>query len=183
MLTFAPSSEETRIYEALVLLPMDVAGPALTEEMANIEQLFAEKGGKPLYKEDWGRQGLAYPVKRHREGRFVLFVYELPPSAAPVLEAALRLERGVLRHLLVRVPEHYAFTTFTERMEQWRKEEEKHTQAEEAMREERLKQRIVRRAARVAPPPPETSTAPSAVEGAQLEAELGKLISDEDLHL
>lgn len=182
MLTFAPSSEDVRIYEALVLLSLTLHEQELRETLTAIKQLCAEKGGTLLYQEDWGRQGLAYPIRKHREGRFVLFVYELPPSAVPAFDAALLLEKGILRHLLVKTPQHYELVTFSDRMEAWQREKEEHLREEEQRKEEKVRQRIVERAARAVPavaPPP----APTAVEDVVLEKELGKIISDEDLRL
>lgn len=184
MLTFAPSSEDVRIYECVVLLPLELSEQALKEQLAALEQAFSEKGGKLLHQEDWGRQGFAYPVEKHREGRYVLFVVELLPSTAPSVDATILLEKGVLRHLLVKAPKHYELTPFAERMEAWRKEEERQTQEEEQTKEEQLKQRIVKRATRATPPVAESPTQPQAgVPGTQLEEGLGKIISDEDLHL
>jgi len=183
MLTFAPSSDTVCLYECLVLLPLELADHALQQEVASIEQLFSEKGGKLLHKEDWGRQGLAYPIRKHREGRFVLFVYELPPDAAPALDAALRLEKGILRHLLTKTPKHYALMTFTERTETWHIEQERSAQKEEESKEERLKQRIVKRAMKVIPPASGNTAPEEEVKSVQLEEELGKIISDKDLHL
>lgn len=182
MQTFAPSSEETRIYECLVLVPLDLTEHTLKEELTAVEQLFSEKGGKLLFREDWGRQGLAYPIKRHREGRFVLFVYELPPNVVPSLDTALLLQKGVLRHLLVKTPKKYTLLSFAEHTEAWSKEREKLAQEEEATKEERLKQRIVRRATRALPPSMEVHPQEQ-IAGEKLEEELGKIISDEDLRL
>ena len=111
----------------------------------------------------------------------MVYLYELRPENAQAMDAALILEKPVLRHLLVKIPKHYEFVTFAERAAAWAKEKENEVQEKEKEREETLKQKMIHRAAKVAPVKEERkSIAPE--EGA-LEEKLGEIISDEDLHL
>ena len=51
----------------------------------------------------WGRRKLAFPIRKHLEGSYVVSQLKLEPSQAIGLAAGLRLSEDVLRHLLVRV--------------------------------------------------------------------------------
>jgi len=53
----------------------------------------------------WGRRKLAYPVKKHQEGNYVLTNLELDPTKAKELEQGLLISEEVIRHLLVRLDE------------------------------------------------------------------------------
>jgi len=53
----------------------------------------------------WGRRKLAYPIKQHAEGSYVLTQLELEPQQTRELERGLLISEDVLRHLLVRLDE------------------------------------------------------------------------------
>lgn len=181
MVVFTPTSETVRLYEVIILLP-NLSEGDLLQALRSMELLFTEKGGKQLHKDPWGRQGLAYRIRGHQEGQYVVYLYELSPDSMQAIDAALRLEKGVLRHLLVKVPKHYDVTTFAERFALWKKEEEQQKVLQESKQEEAMKWRIAQRTAKAAAPKVELKPG-APVEGKALEEELSKLISDEDLHL
>lgn len=51
----------------------------------------------------WGRRRMAYPIKRHTEGNYVLTNIQLDPDKTKELEQGLLISEEVLRHLLVRL--------------------------------------------------------------------------------
>jgi small subunit ribosomal protein S6 len=51
----------------------------------------------------WGRRPLAYPVRKHREGIYMQFNYQLAPSAGRELERNLKIDEQVIRYLVVRL--------------------------------------------------------------------------------
>jgi small subunit ribosomal protein S6 len=53
----------------------------------------------------WGRQKLAYQIRKQTEGTYVQVNFQLPPSACRDLERNLRIDEQVIRHLLVRPDE------------------------------------------------------------------------------
>lgn len=182
MPSLTPTREDSRIYECMVLLSLQLTDKELTNALLSIEQLFEEKGGKKLERDLWGRQGLAFPIKQQREGQYAVYLYELPMKSAQAIDAALLLEKPVLRHLLVKIPKHYEFISFAGRVAAWEKEKEELALEHEREREEAVKQRIVKRSA-VPPASKQPSTAAPQAEGGTLDEKLGELISDEDLHL
>jgi small subunit ribosomal protein S6 len=171
-----------RLYEAIVLLPVTLTEKELQETTEEVEQVFTERGGKRLFKDAWGRQGLAYPIRKHREGQFLVYLFELSPSTLRAADSALRLEKNVLRHLIVKVPKNYEVTTFAERFESWQKDQERAKEQEEKEREEAVKQKIAKRPVRAAPEKAPASSA-TPTDGAAFEEKLGEIISDEDLKL
>lgn len=178
----ADKSDEVRLYETIVLLPTTLTETELRETTVEVEQVFTERGGKRLFRDSWGRQGLAYPIRKHKEGQFLVYLFELSPAELKGAESALRLEKNVLRHLVVKVPKNYEATTFAERFEAWQKEQECAKEEEQREREEAVKQKIARRPARAAaekaPAPPATPA-----DEAALAEKIGEIISDEDLKL
>ena len=86
---------------------MYVISPRLMVEEADatierIQGLVQDAGGEILMTDNWGRRRLAYPIKHHFEGTYVLTHMTLPPDRVAGLERALNLNESILRHLVVR---------------------------------------------------------------------------------
>jgi small subunit ribosomal protein S6 len=94
-----------RVYEILF-----IADPTLGEEAVDAltEQVqgFVEKdGGKVEKVEKWGKKRLAYEVRGHREGYYVLIVAESDGPLVKEVERKMKVTDGVIRYLTVRVDE------------------------------------------------------------------------------
>jgi small subunit ribosomal protein S6 len=50
----------------------------------------------------WGRQKLAYQIRKQTEGIYVQVNFQLPPSSCRDLERNLQIEEQIIRHLVVR---------------------------------------------------------------------------------
>jgi small subunit ribosomal protein S6 len=92
-----------RDYELTVVFSPEIAEEDLPGEIDKVSQLISQKGGDPGEANRWGRRKLAYPLKKFREGNYVLTPLKIDPDAAPDLEKSLRGFEQILRYLLVRV--------------------------------------------------------------------------------
>ena len=86
---------------------MYVISPRLMVEEADstierINGLIQDAGGEVLMTDNWGRRRLAYPIKHHFEGTYVLTHMTLAPDQVAGFERALHLNESILRHLVVR---------------------------------------------------------------------------------
>jgi small subunit ribosomal protein S6 len=75
---------------------------------ASVQQLTTAveaRGGLVLKVDHWGRRRLAYPINRAVDGDYIVSRVELEPGAVSPLEAALRIDERVFRHLVVRADE------------------------------------------------------------------------------
>ena len=94
-----------RVYEILFIADPDLGETevdALTEQV----QGFVEKdGGRVEQVEKWGKKRLAYEVRRHREGYYVLIVAESTGPLIKEVERRFKVTDGVIRYLTVRVDE------------------------------------------------------------------------------
>ena len=93
-----------RRYEVVIVL-----APTLTEEdveqsTETFKKAAEEKGAQIADIEQWGKRKLAYPIKRHSEGIYIIFTLE-EPSAEGVgeLERRCKVSDSVIRFLTVRV--------------------------------------------------------------------------------
>ena len=98
-----------RPYELMVI----VSG-ALDENTAHgwvnsITKSVASVGGSVHGTPDWwGRRRLAYPIKKQNDGYYAIFNLMAEGGMLDEVERTLRLSDDVLRHKLLRLPEHEA---------------------------------------------------------------------------
>ncbi len=182
MPTLIPSSEDTRVYEIAMMYQPDLEQKAEQTLIKEVEELFAEAQAKLLFKDPWSRRGLAYKIKGFTEAKFVLYYYEMDPSKIREIDNSLRLQKGVLRHLIVIPPKGYEAVSYEDKYQQWLKTRETVTQVRAREREEKAKEKVVAAAKRETKrlaAKPKVVKAP--MEKKQLDAQLDKLISDDDL--
>jgi small subunit ribosomal protein S6 len=184
MITLTPTTDTVRIYECAVLVPASLSDKEYSATLKNIEELFVEKGAKLLHKDDWGRMGLAYRIKGNAEGRYVIYYYEIAPGHIREISRGVQLEKGVLRHMLITMPDRYEVQDWAAHFASWKDEKKSRAAKQVEKKEEELKKKIVQRAARktVEPPvAPAEKKEGEVVERKELEKKIGELISDEDL--
>lgn len=95
-----------REYELTVVYDLAVAeagGPDAGPQ--RITSMVESRGGKMLKVDHWGRRRMAYPINRALDGDYVVTRVELEPSVIAPLEAALKIDEKVYRHLVVRADE------------------------------------------------------------------------------
>lgn len=95
-----------REYELTVVYDLAVAeagGPDAAPQ--RLTQLVEARGGKVLKVDHWGRRRLAYPINHALDADYVVSRVELEPENVSPLEAALRIDERVYRHLIVRADE------------------------------------------------------------------------------
>jgi len=92
-----------RDYELVVILSPELAEEELPAAVDRLSQFIADRGGEVKDINRWGRRKLAYPIKSHSEGNYLVTQVRLDPNRTSDLEAGLRISEEVLRHLLVRV--------------------------------------------------------------------------------
>lgn len=95
-----------REYELTVVYDLAVAeagGPDAAPQ--RLSQLVEARGGKVLKVDHWGRRRLAYPINHALDADYVVSRVELEPEGVNPLEAALRIDERVYRHLIVRADE------------------------------------------------------------------------------
>ncbi|MDD4319755.1 MAG: 30S ribosomal protein S6 [Candidatus Peribacteraceae bacterium] len=177
------SSEDTRIYEICVLYPYPMNQKEEQTLLKEIDELFAEAGATLVLKDAWGRRGLAYPVNGATEGTFVVYYYEMDPSKLKEVDLALRIMKGVLRHMVVKPPKHYQVVKFSEAYELWLKERETMEEQKVRQKEEKVQEQVARKAKRQAKAAAERKKSTPAEQpgGVDLTQKIDELISDDSL--
>jgi small subunit ribosomal protein S6 len=94
-----------RNYEFVYIISPEVEEEDLERVTEKVSQMIADAGGQVLRLDPMGRRRLAYPIRKFREGHYVLAQIELEPGAISEFKARLGLTEEVIRHLLVRAEE------------------------------------------------------------------------------
>jgi small subunit ribosomal protein S6 len=92
-------------YELIVILSPELQEDAVTGGIEKVHQAITARGGQVDDVNNWGRRRLAYPIKRHLEGTYVLTQMKMEPNLVADLENNLRISEDVIRHLVVRTDE------------------------------------------------------------------------------
>ncbi len=90
-------------YELVFIAQPNLDEEALNALVSRVQQVITDNQGQILKVEPMGRRKLAYPIKKYREGSYVLIQANLERAAMAELERTLKLSEDVLRHLLVRL--------------------------------------------------------------------------------
>lgn len=110
-----------RTYEALYIIAPTLDDDAIQAVTAGVETLITSNGGVIARSELWGRRKLAYEVKKHSEGFYVLLRFEADPELIKKLDNMFKLSETIIRHLLLHLDER---TLKLEAQQQHQREEE-----------------------------------------------------------
>ena len=91
-----------RYYEFIYIVSPEVEDEDLEKVTARVGQLITDGGGELVRLESWGRRRLAYPIRKFREGHYILTHVQLDPEAISGLKERLALTEEVIRYLLVK---------------------------------------------------------------------------------
>ncbi|MEX0781370.1 MAG: 30S ribosomal protein S6 [Dehalococcoidia bacterium] len=95
-----------REYELTVVFDLAVAeagGNDAAPEL--VDTYIAARKGTILKHDHWGRRRMAYPIKRQIDADYVVSRVELEPEEVTPLEAAMKIDERIYRHLIVRADE------------------------------------------------------------------------------
>ena len=91
----------TRQYEVVYIFDSALEETAINERLARFHALIQQPGGEAPQVNHWGKRTLAYPIKKHETGYYVVAKFECDTAQLPEFERAIKLDEGVLRFLVV----------------------------------------------------------------------------------
>ncbi len=89
-------------YELTVIFAPVLKEKGLSSAIASVESLVKKIKGKVLEMDEEGKQKMAYPIAKYHEGIYLFWKLEMPSESAGKFEADLKLQKGILRQLLIR---------------------------------------------------------------------------------
>jgi small subunit ribosomal protein S6 len=97
-------TEDRRLqdYELIYIINPDIQDDALEVQVNGISQFITSRDGVINSVDKWGKKKLAYPLRHHLEGNYVLTKFKISPARLKEIEANLKISEDVLRHLVVK---------------------------------------------------------------------------------
>jgi len=92
-----------RNYELVCIIQPDLDETAFNGLVERVQGWVKDSGGEVGKVDVWGRRRLAFPIRKQREGQYVLLNVSLNPSATAELERNIRFQESVIRHMLTLV--------------------------------------------------------------------------------
>ena len=90
-------------YESIFILNPDLS-PEETEKIKEtMSEIVRKQGGEIHIVDDWGVKKLAYDVKKHKKGRYVLMQFLGSGDALHELERNYRVNDGVIKFMSLRI--------------------------------------------------------------------------------
>ena len=90
-----------RSYELIFIVHPDLDEAAFIEVVEKVKSWVSDEGGQVDKIDLWGKRRLAYPIRKQREGQYVLMETNMPSTAGAHLERNLHLLEPILRFSLV----------------------------------------------------------------------------------
>ena len=92
-----------RKYELVCIIQPDLDETAFKGAVERVQGWVTESGGSVDKVDVWGRRRLAFPIRKQRDGQYVLLNVTLDPKSASDLERNIRYLEPVLRHMLTAI--------------------------------------------------------------------------------
>jgi len=91
----------TRPFEVVYIFDAALEEAAINERLARFHALIQIEGAEAPQLNHWGKRSLAYPIKKHETGYYVVAKFECETASLPEFERAIKLDESVLRFLVV----------------------------------------------------------------------------------
>jgi small subunit ribosomal protein S6 len=138
----------TKEYEVLYILAPDLDEDRQKKMMDAVVGVIEKTGAEILKNDVWGRRRLAYPIKKHTDGVYVLVRCKATPSMPKALDVFIKRTPEILRHLTTLVTKQQLKEEARQRgLETKRMEEVAKREAEAVKRAEEAAQREAEKAA------------------------------------
>jgi small subunit ribosomal protein S6 len=97
-----------RAYELMVIFDSGLDDLAIDDQVKSVAAQAATRGATVATTDRWGRRRFAYEIDHKTEGYYVVWQITADGADLEALERSLRLADEVVRHKLVRLPDHEA---------------------------------------------------------------------------
>lgn len=94
-----------RKYEIMFIVRPDIADEDLDKLVATMETNVTSAGGQLTSTDRMGKRRLAYPVRKFRDGNYILLNVEGPGSVIKEIERRMRVTEQVIKFISVRTDE------------------------------------------------------------------------------
>lgn len=96
-------------YELMYILASGVSDDQVPGVTESVKKIVADFGGENIQEEQLGKKKLAYPIKKTRNGYYVVMNFDMDSTKVNNLDAKIRTQdASIIRYILVNLDEHNA---------------------------------------------------------------------------
>ena len=96
----------------MVILSPKQTDKEIEKNLKEIKSLLTENGFDLVDEDIWGLRDLAYKIRGNSKGYYAVLNFSGEPAGVPVVQKDLRLQAGVLRSMLTKVPDDYVLLRY-----------------------------------------------------------------------
>ena len=89
-------------YELLYVVSNKFTGEETEPIAQKVEDLITTNDGNIVYRENWGKRRMSYPIKGFQFGYYRLLEFDLPANKIEEINRYLRLSNDILRHQIIK---------------------------------------------------------------------------------
>ncbi|HYF05335.1 MAG TPA: 30S ribosomal protein S6, partial [Patescibacteria group bacterium] len=94
-------------YELMYLLGSHISDDQIPGITESVKKFLGEFGAENVEENQIGKKKLAYPIKKTRNGYYVVVTFDMTGSNINAFEAKVRSQsNNIIRHLIVNLDEH-----------------------------------------------------------------------------
>ena len=90
-----------RPYEVVYIFDPALDEETINQKLAHFQKMVEVPGAEPAQINHWGKRTLSYQIKKRDTGHYAVATFVAEAAALPEFERAIKLDDGVLRHLIV----------------------------------------------------------------------------------
>lgn len=99
-------------YELMLVLSPKQTDKEIEKNLKEIKDMIAENGFDLVDEDLWGMRDMAYKLGGFSKGYYAVLNFSGEPEGVHVIHKDLRIQAGVLRYLLIKVPDHYVLLRY-----------------------------------------------------------------------
>jgi len=88
-------------YEAFYIVPATMSDDEVQKVADNFKSVVEKNGGNVESAGKWEKRKLAYEIKGHRDGNYVIMHFDAPPQVPAELNRLMRINDSVIRHTIL----------------------------------------------------------------------------------
>jgi len=110
--TVRPVDTTPKAFELMLVLSPELRESEVKKKLKEVTDFIEKAGGKITNEDAWGKRTLTYRIKAHSEGNYTVLNLEMGGNHVAELREMLRIEKDLLRSLLISLPADYTYTKY-----------------------------------------------------------------------
>ncbi len=90
-----------KVYEGMFIFKPDLKKEGIDKVYGQVQEIIEKHKGSIEKKDEWGKKGLAFPIKKYKEGLYYLVNFHIDPESISKIKRYFTLNESILRVLII----------------------------------------------------------------------------------